>query len=89
MVFDRFQLLVFLLLFILPVHACIYVGVLNNVIPGDKVVINGDTNIYHVDKILSDTSITLYQKLSVIPNLVISTLLLPWTGNELLAYAIT
>jgi len=36
---------------------------LSNVIPGDKIEINGDTNDYYVDRVDSDTQITLYQKL--------------------------
>jgi hypothetical protein len=37
---------------------------LANIIPGDKIVINGDS--YHVDKVNSDTSITLYQGLTAV-----------------------
>jgi hypothetical protein len=37
---------------------------LSNVLPGDKIEINGNTDTYMVDTVDSDTQITLYQKLS-------------------------
>jgi hypothetical protein len=37
---------------------------LANILPGDKFVINGDTNIYRVESIETDTSLTLVQKLT-------------------------
>lgn len=39
---------------------------LDNVLPGDKIVISGDTNLYHVDRVDSDTQIILVQKLSAV-----------------------
>lgn len=40
---------------------------LSNIVPGDEIVISGDTNIYRVYSVTSDTSLTLYNALVAAP----------------------